>query len=50
MVSGRSLGAAAFGLVVAGTAPHLGGLALIAATAACLAVAGPVGRLDSLRQ
>lgn len=45
-----SLGAAAFGLVVAGTTPHLGGLALIAATAACLAVVGPVGRLDSLRQ
>lgn len=45
-----SLGAATFGLVVPGTAPHLGGLALIAATVACLAVVGPVGRLDSLRQ
>jgi hypothetical protein len=44
-----SLGAAAFGLVVACTAPHLGGLALVAATTACLAVVGLVGRLDSLR-
>lgn len=45
-----SLGAAAFGLVVAGTAHHLGGLALVAATVACLAVVAVVGRLDSLRQ
>ena len=44
-----SLGAAAFGLVVACTAGHLGGLALLVATAVCLATVALVGRVDSLR-
>lgn len=44
-----SLGAAAFGLVVACTAGHLGGLALLVAMAVCLATVALVGRVDSLR-
>lgn len=44
-----SVGAAAFALVVVGSAHELGGLSIVAATAACLAVVGVLGRLDSLR-